>query len=95
MAFQAGCLISVVLGRPDLEMEIRPYNVRRDLRSLLQTLLRHPSIVGLKLLVITLLHGSRLQTPADAFDSRMTGLLLFRNKMIPRPLCYSHMPCTW
>ena len=42
MAFQAGCLISVVPGGggPDLDREIRPYNVRRDLRSPLQTLRR-------------------------------------------------------
>ena len=47
MAFQAVCLISVVLGGPNLEMKIRPCNVRRDLRSLLQTLWRqlHEDIV--------------------------------------------------
>ena len=40
MAFQACCLISVVPGGTRLKMEIRPCNVRRDLRSLLQTLRR-------------------------------------------------------
>ena len=40
MAFQAGCLIYVVPGGPDLDLEIRPCNVRRDLCSLLQALRR-------------------------------------------------------
>ena len=44
MAFQAGCLISVVPGGPDLEMEIRPCNVHCDLYSLLQTLQRQEHV---------------------------------------------------
>ena len=40
MTFQADYLIYVVPGGPDLDLEIRPCNVRRDLCSLLQALRR-------------------------------------------------------
>ena len=48
MAFQAGCLISVVPGGSDFEMEVHLCNVRRDLRSLLQTLRRQPPLEFLR-----------------------------------------------